>query len=118
MHNLILKLVLMFFDYKAVVFLVEPSKNLYYTQGYRSMSKCVTVGGAHLRDLAPGQQPKKRQSGSNPLATLSVYDLTGLEIELLSPRSKAMSLPLYTAASNALKIKLLLRNNRVIAHKI
>ena len=56
LHNLISKLVLMFFDNKAVVFLVEPSKNfkpnLYYTQG--NTSQRVTSGGAHLRGLAPG----------------------------------------------------------------
>ena len=41
---------------------------------------------------------KKRRSGGDPLATLSVYDLTGLEVEPLPPTLKAMLLPLYKPA--------------------
>ena len=90
----------MFSKYKAVAF-PEPLKkiksNPYYTQGITS--KRVTRGGDHLRSLAPGQHSmKKRRSGGDPLAILSVYDLTGLEVEPSPPTPKAMSLPLYQPA--------------------
>ena len=100
MHNLVWKLVLMFSDYKAAAFL-EPSEkiksNLYYTQD--NTSKRITSGGAHLRSLAPGQHSiKKRRSGGDPLATLSEYSLTGLEVEPLPSTPKALSLSLYQPA--------------------
>ena len=65
--------------------------------------KRVTSGGAHLRGLAPGQPSgqhsvNKRRSGGDALATLSVYDLTGLEVEPLPTTPKAMSFPLYQPA--------------------
>ena len=86
-----------FSDHKAVAFLESSKKfksNLYYTQG--NTSKRVTSSGAHLRGLAPGQHSmKKRRSGGDPSGTLSVYDLTGLEVEPLPSTPKAMSLPLY-----------------------
>ena len=55
--------------------------------------------------LAPGQHSKKKRcSGDDLLATLSVYALTGLEVEPLLPTPKAMSLPLYHQRVNEQKI--------------
>ena len=52
-----------------------------------------------MHGSAPGQHSmKKRRSGGDPLATLSAYGLTGLEVEPLPLTSKAMSLSLYHLA--------------------
>ena len=58
--------------------------NFLYTCGITS--KCVTIGGAHLRGLAVcNAAPKKRRSGGEPLATLP--DLTGPRIEPQTSRA-------------------------------
>ena len=105
MHILISKLVPMFSNYKVVAFLETSKKfksNLHYILG--NTSKRVTSGGAHLRNLAPGQhRMKNRRSGGDLLATLSVYNLTGLEVEPLPPTPKTMLLLLYQPAGYLIK---------------
>ena len=71
---------------------------------------------------------KKRRSGSDLLATLFMCDLTGLEVEPFASHTESEVINAtptsgllnkkYAAASDALNIKLLFYNNRVIAHKI
>ena len=104
MHNLISKLVLKFSDNKVVAFLEPSKKNQIKSLLYSGFtSKYIMCGGAHLRGLAPGQPSgqqsiNKRRSDGDLLATLSVYDLTCLEVEQLPPTRKAMSLLLYQPA--------------------
>ena len=94
----------MFYDYKAVAFPL-PSNKIQIKSPLCSdnTSKRKMSGGVHLRGLALGQPSgqhsmKKRRSGGDPLVTLSVYGLTGLEVEPLPSLRKAMSLPLYQPA--------------------
>ena len=77
----------MFSDYQAVAILdlkkIIQIKSAFYSGKYvETCNECR----AHLRCLAPWQHSmKKRRSGGDPVARLSLYILSGLKVESYLP---------------------------------
>ena len=119
----------MFSDYQAVAILelkkIIQIKSVFYSRKYvKARNECR----AHLRCLAPRQHSmKKRRSGGDPVARLSLHILSGLQIESYLPHLcryrytnlRVIEQKIYSSIKcNENSIITVWYNMKVIAHKI